>query len=601
MISMVKELFSLLTPQQLRKFYILQILVVITAFMELVSIASIAPFMALVGKIDLLKEEGFLAHIYNLSGLQNPLDFLFYTGIFVLLTLAVSTLISMFTIWQLSLYASRVGSELADRLYSHYMQQSWLFHASNSSAHLIKQVSSEAPRVTDQIIQPLMTVISKIILAIVISVSIVIYSPVISIVGVVIFSLAYISVYKIVHKKLISNGEKMSSIMTTRFRLMNEGFGGIKDILLLNRHHDFVNRFEESGREFAYARGTNIAIGLVPRYFMELIAFGAMIILVLILIKSHNGDLSAVLPIISVFALAALKLLPALQQVYAGLSQMKGSAAAFEAIKEDLSKSMLANPIKAEDISVSLDEIHLHHQITMEDITFTYPNKSIPALNGATMTIKANSLVGIVGSSGSGKSTAIDILLGLLSPDKGRLIIDNTLIDARNKQDWQKKIGFVPQNIFLSEGSIAENVAFGLAEEKIDLTKVTKALELANLNDVINELPEGINTTVGERGIQLSGGQRQRIGIARALYHDAEVLVFDEATSALDGITEKYIMDAIHSLNSTKTIILIAHRLKTIQQCDVIYLMEKGHVIDQGTYSELVERNPKFKKMALHS
>lgn len=601
MINMVKELFSLLTPQQLKKFYILQLLVVATAFMELISIASIAPFMALVGNLDLLEENGILAQAYSISGLSNPLDFLFYTGLFVLLTLILSTLVSMFTIWQLSLYASKVGSELADRLYSHYMQKNWLFHASNSSSYLIKQVSSEAPRVTDQIIQPLMTVISKSILAFVISISILIYSPVISISGVIVFSLAYVSIYKIVHKKLIFNGQKMSSIMTERFRLMNEGFGGIKDILLLNRHHDFVKRFEDSGRDYAYARGTNIAIGLVPRYLMELIAFGAMILLVLLLIKSHNGDLSTVLPIISVFALAALKLLPALQQIYAGLSQMKGSAAAFEAIKYDLSKSMLEDPVKNEPLSAKKSPILLNKQISMENITFTYPGKSIPALNSITITIKANSLVGLVGSSGSGKSTAIDILLGLLPADKGRLVIDNTVIDSKNKLDWQRKIGFVPQNIFLSEGSIAENVAFGLSKDKIDLSKVTKALELANLKDVINELPDGINTTVGERGIQLSGGQRQRIGIARALYYDAEVLVFDEATSALDGITEKYIMDAIHDLNSTKTIVLIAHRLKTVQQCDNIYLMEKGRVIDQGTYSELLEHNTKFRKMALHS
>lgn len=601
MISMVRELFSLLTPQQLKKFYILQALVVLTAFLELVSIASIAPFMALVGNIDLLNEDGFLAQIYNSSGLDSPLDFLFYTGLFVLLNLAISTVVSMFTIWQLSLYASNIGAELADRLYSHYMQQTWLFHASNSSSHLIKQVSSEAPRVTDQIIQPLMNVISKTVLAVVISVSILIYSPVISISGVIIFSLAYVFIYKIAHKKLISNGQKMSSIMTRRFRLMNEGFGGIKDILLLNRHHDFVERFEHSGKDYAYARGTNIAIGLVPRYFMELIAFGAMIILVLILIRYHDGDLSAVLPIISVFALAALKLLPAIQQIYAGLSQMKGSAAAFEAIKYDLSKSMIEAPILNETTPLKQTQILLQKQIVMEDITFTYPGKSIPALNSTTIIIKSKSLVGLVGSSGSGKSTAIDILLGLLSPDRGRLIIDNTIIDSKNKLDWQRKIGFVPQNIFLSEGSISENVAFGIARDKIDLLKVIKALELANLQDVINELPDGIDTTVGERGIQLSGGQRQRIGIARALYHDAEVLVFDEATSALDGITEKYIMDAIHNLNSTKTIVLIAHRLKTVQQCDNIYLMEKGRVIDQGTYSELIKNNDKFKKMAMHS
>jgi ATP-binding cassette, subfamily B, bacterial PglK len=599
MLKMIQQLFSLLTPRQVRQFYILQLLVVAMALTELVGIASIAPFMALVGDISLLEKAGVFAELYQWSGVSNPMDFLFYTGLAVLLTLTFSTVISMFTIWKLSLYATKVGTEIADRLYTHYMQQDWLFHASNSSAYLTKQVSSEAMRVTDQIIQPLIQMNAKVVLAIFISISILIYDPFIAIGGLLLFACAYFLLYKLVRKRLETNGRNMSRVLTDRFRLMNEGFGGIKDVLLLNRRYDFVARFQESGKTFAHARGTNTAISQVPRYFMELIAFGAMIILVLLLIKTHQGNLGTVLPILAVYALAAFKLLPALQQIYASMAQIKGNAAAFEAIKEDLAQPLSTQqPTVKETTSTHL---LLKKQISLNSITFSYPGKPSPAVNGLNMVIPVNSVIGLVGASGSGKSTAIDLLLGLLIPQQGDLCIDDTCITDENRRAWQNTLGFVPQSIYLSEGTIAENVAFGLPAKDINLDQVNKALHLANLTELVEQLPKGLNTQVGERGVQLSGGQRQRIGIARALYHEADVFVFDEATSALDGITEKIIMEAIHDFSGQKTIIMIAHRLKTVQKCDIIYMMDQGKIIDQGSYQQLLDSNAKFKDMAEHA
>jgi HlyD family secretion protein len=596
MFKMIRQLFSLLTPRQVRQFYILQLLVVIMAFTELVGIASIAPFMALVGDISLLEKEGMFAQLYQMSGISSPVDFLFYTGLAVLLVLTSSTVISMFTVWKLSLYAARVGTEIADRLYTHYMQQDWLFHSSGSSAHLTKQVSTEAIRVTDQIIQPLMLMNAKVVLAAFISVSILIYDPLIAVAGLLLFACAYFLLYRLVRKRLQVNGRNMSRVLTQRFRLMNEGFGGIKDVLLLNRRYDFVARFQESGKIFARARGTNTAISQVPRYFMELIAFGAMISLVLLLIKLHEGNLGAVLPILAVYALASFKLLPALQQIYTGVAQIKGNAAAFEAIKDDLSKSLMTQQHAAKESMET--PLKLKQKISLNNITFNYPDKLTPAVNNLNMVIPANSVVGLVGASGSGKSTVIDVLLGLITPQQGDVYIDDTRITAENKRAWQDTLGFVPQNIYLSEGTIAENIAFGLPAKDIDLNQVYKALQLANLTELVEQLPSGIDTKVGERGVQLSGGQRQRIGIARALYHEADVLVFDEATSALDGITEKIIMEAIHKFSGQKTIIMIAHRLKTVQKCDIIYMMDEGKVIDQGTYNQLLASNLKFKEMA---
>ena len=599
MLKVIKQLFVLLTDKQLKQFYLLQVLVVIMAFTELLGIASIAPFMALVGDISILETNGVFAQLYRMSGLNNPMDFLFYTGVIVLVMLTFSTVISMFTTWRLSIFGARIGTEIADRLYSYYMQQSWQFHASGSSAQLTKQVSTEAARISSQIVQPLMIMNSKLVLALFISISIVIYDPVIAILGLFIFSLAYFVLYRLVRQKLESNGQQLSEVSTQRFRLMNEGFGGIKDVLLLNRSHDFITRFHDSGKVFARAQGTNIAISQVPRYFIELIAFGAMISLVLVLIKVHSGNLGEVLPILAVYALAAFKLLPALQQIYSSLSQIKGNTAAFEAVKDDLERSFDSQ--KTSSDTVVSTPIDLKRSIKLSNIEFSYPGKERPAVDGVNMSIPVNSVIGLVGSSGSGKSTLIDLLLGLLTPQQGGIYVDDIRITADNKRAWQDLLGFVPQSIFLSEGSIAENIAFGIPAKDISLKQVNKALNLANLTELVEQLPDGVNTRVGERGVQLSGGQRQRIGIARALYHEAEVLVFDEATSALDGITEKIVMDAIHEFSGQKTIIMIAHRLKTVEKCDLIYFMEHGKIIDHGTYQELVVRNVKFKEMAKYA
>lgn len=604
MLKMIQKLFTILTPQQRKEFYVLQILVVLMAFTELLGIASIAPFMALVGDISLLEQGGLFEQLYQFSGLTNPIDFLFYTGLLVLVMLILSSVISMYTIWKLSLYGTTVGTELADCLYNYYMQQDWLFHASGSSAHLTKQISTEALRVTDTIIQPLLIMNAKVVLTVFILIGMFVYNPLLALSGVMIFAGAYILLYKIVRKRLQANGRNMSQIFTNRFRLMNEGFGGIKDVLLLNRRHDFVERFQESGKHFAYARGANNAISQVPRYFMELIAFGSMIGLVLVLIKLHQGNLGTILPVLALYALAAFKLLPAMQQLYVGIAQIKGNAAAFEAIEDDLTESLKSQSNAAQQqnsTESAATHLLLRNKISFNNITFNYPGKPYPAINGLNMTIPANRTIGLVGASGSGKSTAIDLLLGLLPLQQGELCIDDIRINAENKRAWQNTIGFVPQSIFLTEGSIAENVAFGLSVKDIDLEQVKKAIQLAHLSELVEELPNGLDTKIGERGVKLSGGQRQRIGIARALYIEADILVFDEATSALDGITEKIIMEAIHNFSGQKTIVMIAHRLKTVQKCDIIYLMEKGKITAQGSYSELLKQNAQFKEMAKHS
>ena len=598
MLKLIKQLFALLTYNQRKSFYILQILVVITALMEIVSIASIIPFMTLVGDMNLLTQNTTLAEIYRYSGIKSESQFVFFLGFGVLGVFVVSSLISMFTLWRLFMFANKTGTDIADRLYTHYLKQDWLFHANGSSAQLTKKISTETSRVTSGVLMPLMQMNARIVLAILMSISISIYDPQVAIIGLSAFAFGYFIIFSSVRKRLKRNGEAISKVDEQRFRLMNEGFGGIKDVLLFGRNDDFIKRFNETGNTFAYSQGTNQSLAQVPRYMVELVAFGFMIALVLYLIATYEGNIGLILPVLTVYTLAGFRLLPAFQQIFACAANIKGNISAFESIHQDLIDS---TQTEMKTQKVVHDYLDLKKEITLKDITFTYPGRTAPTLTELNMSIPAHSVIGIVGASGSGKSTLIDILLGLIEPQQGQLIIDGDIIGSENRRSWQNTIGFVAQSIFLSEGTIAENVAFGIPNTNINLEQVEHALHLSNLTTLINSLEDGIQTKVGERGVQLSGGQRQRIGIARALYHKAEVLVFDEATSSLDGITEKMVMEAIHEFSGKKTIIMIAHRLKTVQKCDQIFFIDKGQVVDQGSYEELIKTNEYFKKMAKHA
>ena len=598
MLRIIKKLFPLLSPDQRKAFYSLQILVMLMAIMEILGIASIVPFMVLVGDMNILQQDTIFARFYQASDLSSEAHFVFLTGVAVLIMLFISSMISMFTLWRLSIFATKTGSELADQLYTHYIRQGWLFHSRGSSAQLTKKIFGETSRVSGQIILPLMQMNARIVLALLLSISIFIYDPKVAIIGVSVFAIAYTILFKVIRIRLARNGKEISKVNETRYRLINHGFGGIKDVLLFGRDRHFIKQFNKSGRTLAYSHASNTALAQAPRFFMELVAFGTIISLVLYLFATHKGDMIMILPILSVYTLAAFKLLPAFQQIFVCVATIKGNLSAFETIEQDLvdSAQIKSNTFKSEDGS-----LHLKQQITLENISFTYPGNFSPAINELSMSIPANSLVGIVGPSGSGKTTLIDILLGLITPQQGQLKVDSISVDEENSRLWKNTIGFVPQSIFLSEGTIVQNVAFGIPDDKINIEKVKNALTLSHLDIFLQSLDKGIYTEVGERGVQLSGGQRQRIGIARALYHNAKVLVFDEATSSLDGITEKNIMEAIHNFSGQKTIIMVAHRLKTVQKCDQIFLVDKGKITDHGTYEELLKRNKHFKDMASHA
>ena len=597
MFNSIKELVLLLDKKQRKKLYILQILIIFMSLLEILGIVSIVPFMKIVADPTLLENSRIFSYFYTLSNVESTYDFLFIIGLLVLFIISISSVLSIYTTWKLLSFGSRTGMEIGDKLYAYYMSQPWLFHVSTNSSLLTKQISQEAIRVTSEMILPLLQLNAKIILLIFLIITIFFFEPYVALFGFIIFVLAYISMYRIVKEKVYRNGVIITSTAKDRFKLMNEGFGGIKDTILLGKKDVFIAKFSSAGDKYAKSHSTNLSLIKTPRYFVEFIAISSFIFLILYLIMAKGGDLSKILPLLSVYALAGLKILPATQQIYTHITTIKGALPAFNTIKKDLYDSRATSNNNASTSNFSFPK----QNIILDKISFTYPNKKISALQEVCIEIPVNKVIGIVGTSGSGKSTVIDILLGLLKSDAGDILADGIPINGEQVRNWQKNIGYVPQSIFLLDGSIAENIAFGVDIEEIDMKKVKRVVETVHLNELVDELPDGILSQVGEQGVQLSGGQRQRIGIARALYYDADLLVFDEATSALDGITEKLIMNAIHEFSGKKTIVLIAHRLKTIEKCDIIYILDKGRVVDSGTYLELIEKNQDFKKMALHA
>ena len=601
MFGPVLSLFKLLADKQRKRLYSLQFFVVLSAIFEIVGIASIAPFMALVSDITIIESNQVFARIYELSGLSSLNDFVILLGVGVLVTLAVSSVISMYTVARLSGFAAQTGSEISQRLFEYYFNQNWLYFTKNSSSQLVKKISQESQRMTSQVLLPLVQMNAKVVSAFGIVLALFIYKPVVALVGIVSFCVIYLVLFKFVRGALQRNGENISNMLALRFRVMNDVFGGAKDLILLDRKSYYIEEFGSSGERLAKSMSLNSILGQLPRYAIEFVAFGIVVVLVIFLFSTHGQNLAAVLPELSVYALAGLKLLPAVQHIYSAATQIKGNIYSFESIQADLEASLLNEKINSQPQVEELQTNKAPGGLVLRNIKFSYPGRREVVLNGVDVNISRNSIVGFVGPSGSGKSTLVDVLMGLIQPASGKIMLDSSSVSLHGMRSWQNNIGYVPQSIFLSEGSISENVALGIDPAVIDSEKVDKALEAAHLMEYVKGLPEGKDTCVGERGVQLSGGQRQRLGIARALYHDPSVLVFDEATSALDGITEKVIMDAIGSFQGKKTIVIVAHRLKTVTACDQIYYLEKGVVLDQGTYSELLSKNSMFREMAAHS
>ena len=594
MLLMLKNIWLILDKEYKNKITKLQVLLIVGSLFELVSIASVGALMSLIGNLESINEAGFWNGIYSFLELKDKYDFLFLSGAIVLLILTLSSIISIYIAKIRYALSADIGISLSEKLFSYYISESWLFHSKRNSSDYITNISTEALRVNNAIIQPLLEINSKILLIFIFSLSFFIYKPIISISFVLLFIVIYLTIFKFTKSKLKNNSILLSQAYSEMFRLMGEGFGGMKEVIVADLNKSYSDRFSKCTKELSIAISNNNFMANYPRYLVELIAFGSTIIALLIMLKTADRGLAEVLPVISVLAFGGLKLLPAFQGVYTGISHIKGNASSFLAIENDLKNATHSNLIDSFTLG-SKNTVTANEKISLKNVCFSYSNNSELALKDISMDIYINNTIGIVGSSGSGKSTLVDLILKLIDPQSGSLTADNVEIDQNNKKSWMANIGYVPQSIYLSDSSIAQNIAFGCLENEINYKKINEVINLAHAHEFISDLPAGLDTKVGERGVQLSGGQRQRIGIARALYRDPSILIFDEATSALDSISERSVMEAINALSGSKTIIMIAHRIKTVEKCDFIYLMEKGRVIDQGSFDELYSRSEFFK------
>lgn len=568
---------------------------IIMAFFEVVGVASILPFMSMVLDPDQISSNQVLSFLFNFFNFNDVETFLFYSGIAVLVLLAFSNFFSAFMYWAITYFSKMQGHIISMRLLKHYLSNNYLFFLERNSSDLGKNILSEIDRVVKGVVLQALQAISKAILTIVVLAFLIYINPVIAIMTILSIGGAYLFFYIITRSYLSRIGEKQSIALFNRFRTVDEAMMGIKDIKLKSLERNFIARFRQPSIDNARFSAQGLVIAILPRYLLETVAFGGIISIILILL-SNDVLISEIIPVLSLYAVAGYRLLPAVQNIYSAQSMIKYNHPALMIIINDLKEIEIE---EKNELSNEVDQmIKFDKKITVSDIFFKYPKSKKNVIDGISLSILKNTSIGFAGSTGSGKTTLIDVILGLLDPKKGNIIVDDTIVNNQNLLSWQNKISYVPQTIFLIDESISSNIAFGIKREEIDHDRVVKAAQLANLDRFVEDLPEKYDTLVGENGVKLSGGQRQRIGIARALYNEPEVLVLDEATSALDGITENYVMEAIESLSNKLTLIIVAHRITTIENCDMIYFLEEGKIKDYGTYNELISKNSQFKKMA---
>ncbi len=516
----------------------------------------------------------------------------------MLFIIVIGNLTSALATWLGVRFVWKKNHNISSALLKKYLSLPYVYFLTQNTADLSKNILSEVNVLTNNFLFPLVNIVVKGFMTIGIFSMLLFTNVYITILSAIIFGGSYALIYFYFHDKLKTNGAKRLKENKLRFKTAGEALGGIKDIKVMGREDFFYHRYFRHSHELSNLEAWSALIGAIPRYFLETIAFGGIVILVLYFI-STTGNANEVIPVISFFAFAAYRLMPALQVVFASSIQVRFSQMTVNRIIEDLSEKGGFSEQFLVYEKEPVKPMPFNTYLQLKEVSFNYPNTNEAVIHNISLPIMHNTSVGLVGPTGAGKTTLVDIILGLLTPQKGEFSVDGIKIDENNILNWQRNLGYVPQHIYLSDDTIINNIAFGIPDEKIDRKAVEQVARISNLHGfIISELPNGYQTIVGERGIRLSGGERQRVGIARALYHDPEVLVLDEATSSLDGITESAVLEAINNVAKLKTVIIIAHRLTTVKGCDIIYLIDKGKITAQGTYNELMDSSASFRAMA---
>ena len=584
----LKKILFLLSPEERKSANLLIVMIIAMALLDMIGVASILPFVAVLTSPELIQTNIILNTMFQASsvfGVENTQQFLFALGVLVFLTLVFSLIFKAITIYVQVRFIQNREYTIGKRLIKLYLSQPYSWFLNRHSADLGKTILSEVSQVISSTLFPLMELIAKGMVAFALITLLVVTDPKLALIVGFSLGLSYFSIFFFTRNYLDRIGSERLKNNELRFTTVSEAFGAAKEVKVGGLEQIFIERFSNSAQTYARNQSSAMVINQIPRFILEAVAFGGIVLVILYLI-SKTGTFNNALPIISLYVYAGYRLMPALQGIYSASSLLAFGGPSLDKLYDDI-KNLRSFNSNQTQVTLSCNEL-----ITLKNITYSYPNSLRTALRNINLNIPAKTTVGLIGATGSGKTTTVDIILGLLEAQKGTLEVDGKIINKQNNRSWQRSIGYVPQHIYLSDDSIVANIAFGVEPKDINHAAVEKVSKISNLHDfIIDELPEKYQTTIGERGVRLSGGQRQRIGIARALYHNPNVLILDEATSALDNQTEKAVIDAVNNLGKSITIILIAHRLSTVKNCDKVYLFDKGEIKKEGVFEELVEVN----------
>tara|TARA_B100000579_G_scaffold432853_1_gene450480 strand:+ start:351 stop:2135 length:1785 start_codon:yes stop_codon:yes gene_type:complete len=587
----LKKLLFLLTAYERKRLGLLLIMIIIMALLDVMGVASILPFMTVLTNPGIIETNIVLKFMFQTSsifGVENNEQFLFALGVLAFAVLVFSLIFKALTTYAQLLFVEMREYSVGKRLVEGYLQQPYSWFLNRHSADLGKTILSEVQLVNRNGMRPLMELIAQGMVIIALITLLIIVDPKLAMV--VGFSLVgiYGFIFYFIRKYLNKIGLERLENNELRFKSVSEAFSATKEVKFGGLEQTYLKSFSNASKIFARTQASSQIVSQLPRFILEGIAFGGILLILLYLI-AESGSFNTALPVISLYVFAGYRMMPALQQIYRSFTELTFVGPSLNKLHDDL------KDLKPFTDNQDHGILSFKKTINLKNICYNYPNTSRTAIKDINLTIPVKSTVGLIGSTGSGKTTTVDIILGLLEAQKGNLEVDGEIITKHNLRSWQRSIGYVPQHIYLSDDTVAANIAFGKKFEDINQEMVEKASKIANLHDfVIDELPKQYQTTIGERGIRLSGGQRQRIGIARALYDNPQVLILDEATSALDNQTEKAVMDAVNNLSKNITIILIAHRLNTVKNCDIIFKLDKGQLQNQGTFEELLKFNEKL-------
>lgn len=597
MLQAFRKLRNVLGARQRRNTVLIFAMMVILGLLEAGSVASIMPFLAVLMHPGIVQSNTYLAALYSRLAFSDTNAFLVFLAAVVFVVVVGRIAFTALTQYALVRYSAGLNYLLSAWLLEKYLRQPYVWFLDHHSSDLGKSILAEVDQVVDQSLTPGLQVIAQAIVTMFIVIVLMSAAPAMTVSIMLVLGGAYTAVYLGVRNYLSRMGHERLAGNRERFKTIQEVLSGIKEVKVNGLETAYLQKFRAAADRVARRKATNNIIGQLPRQVFEAVTLGGMLIVLMMMLARSQDDISKVVAIVGLYSFAGLRLLPALQIIYLSLTKITFGRAGLDALHADLTMASAQN---AAARSRDTAPLPLRERLELRDVTYAYPGSSRSALVDVTLSIPARTTVGFVGATGAGKTTIVDVILGLLGPLQGEVLVDGTPIGRDNVRAWQRTIGYVPQHIFLADDTVAANIAFGVPPHKIDMRTVKDAARYAELHAfVTEELPQGYETAIGERGVRLSGGQRQRVAIARALYHDPDVLILDEATSSLDNLTEEAVMDALHNLAHVKTILLIAHRLSTVRACDRIFLLAHGRLEAFGTFDELLTHNAGFKKLAM--